>query len=213
VPESLATDTDLHHSSPVASADAEVPAVDHDSSALPGMAGVTPLTLFLVFAEISLSSFGGAIAWARRILVERRGWLSDREFAELLGLCQAIPGPSLVNLSIHLGTRQCGALGAAAAASGLILSPLVVLLPLAVVYAQGADLGIVRDALRGVAAAAAGVLVATGLRLTWNYRRRPLALGIAALAFLAVGGLHWPLLAVLAVLAPPSIALAWRHAL
>src|SRR5215210_1355807 len=117
---------------------------------VPGPPDMTVAALFLVFMEISLSAFGGAIAWARRILVERRHWLTDREFAELLGLCQAIPGPSLVNLSIHLGTRQCGALGALAAASGLVLAPLVVLLPLVVVYAQGADLGIVRDALRGV---------------------------------------------------------------
>ncbi|HLH23509.1 MAG TPA: chromate transporter [Chloroflexota bacterium] len=188
------------------------PADSHDAQDLPIKApGVTVLSLFLVFAEISLSSFGGAIAWARIVLVERRGWLSERQFAELLGLCQSVPGPSLVNLAIYLGTRHHGALGAIAAAGGFLLPPLVVLLPLGILYQQGAQLEIVRLALHGVAAAAAGMLLATGLRMAQAYRHEPLALLVALLALLGVGLLRWPLLAVLALLAPASIYLAWRR--
>ncbi|HEY7068368.1 MAG TPA: chromate transporter [Chloroflexota bacterium] len=172
---------------------------------------VSVLALFLVWSEISLSSFGGAIAWARIILVERRGWLGDRQFAELLGLCQSVPGPSLVNMAIYLGTRQAGVLGAVAGASGFLFAPLVVLLPLAVLYQHGAQLDVVRQALHGVAAAAAGLLFASGLKMAQTYRREPAALAIAALALVAVGALHWPLLAVLVALAPVSIALAWRR--
>jgi chromate transporter len=178
---------------------------------LPGGRDVSILALFLVFTEISMSSFGGAIAWARRILVDRRGWLTEREFAELFGLCQTVPGPSIVNLAIYLGTRHHGVVGAIAAASGFLLPPLVVLLPLGILYGQAAHFDAVRAGLHGVAAAAAGMLLATGLKMAQPYRRQPEALVIAALAFLAVGWLHWPLLLVLAVLAPCSIALAWRR--
>jgi chromate transporter len=178
----------------------------------PGSPNITVLALFLVFAEISLSSFGGAIAWARRILVERRGWLSDREFAELLGLCQAIPGPSLVNLSIYLGTRHHGVLGAVAACSGFLFPPLAVLLPLGLLYEQGAQLEIVRTALHGVAAAASGLLLASGIKMALPYRREPWTVLIGGLAFVGVGVLHWPLIVVLLVLAPFSITLAWRSA-
>jgi chromate transporter len=173
--------------------------------------GVTVLALFLVFAEISLSSFGGAIVWARIVLVERRGWLGERQFAELLGLCQSVPGPSLVNLAIYLGTRHHGVVGAIAAASGFLLPPLVVLLPLGILYQQGAQLEVVRLALHGVAAAAAGMLLATGLKMAQSYRREPIALVMAALALVGVGVLRWPLLAVLVLLAPVSIYLAWRR--
>jgi chromate transporter len=169
------------------------------------------LALFLVFAEISLSSFGGAIVWARIVLVERRGWLGERQFAELLGLCQSVPGPSLVNLAIYLGTRHHGVVGAIAAASGFLLPPLVVLLPLGILYQQGAQLEVVRLALHGVAAAAAGMLLATGLKMAQSYRREPIALVMAALALVGVGVLRWPLLAVLVLLAPVSIYLAWRR--
>jgi chromate transporter len=164
--------------------------------------------LYLAFAEIALSSFGGAVAWARRILVERRGWLSEREFA----LCQAIPGPSLVNLSIYLGTRWHGIPGAIAAASGLIFTPLVVLLPLGILYAQGSELEVVRTALRGVAAVASGFLLASGLKMALVYRREPWAIAIGGIALVAVGVLRLPLLAVLLVLAPISITIAWRRA-
>jgi chromate transporter len=190
-----------------------VPATgSHDASDLPLNApDVTVLALFLVFAEISLSSFGGAIAWARIVLVERRGWLGERQFAELLGLCQSVPGPSLVNLAIYLGTRHHGGLGAVAAASGFLLPPLVVLLPLGILYQQGAQLEIVRLALHGVAAAAAGMLLATGLKMAQSYWREPVALAMAGLALVGVGVLRWPLLAVLVLLAPASIYLAWRR--
>src|SRR3954462_6942397 len=144
----------------------------HDATDLPLNApDVTVLALFLVFAEISLSSFGGAIAWARIVLVERRGWLGERQFAELLGLCQSVPGPSLVNMAIYLGTRHHGVPGAVAAASGFLLPPLVILLPLGILYEQGAQLEIVRLALHGVAAAAAGMLLATGLKMVQPYWR------------------------------------------
>src|SRR4051812_50177220 len=84
---------------------------------------VTLAALFLAFVEIALSSFGGALAWARRVLVERRGWLGAREFGEMLGLCQALPGPNVVNLSIFLGTRYHGLAGAPVAFGGVILGP------------------------------------------------------------------------------------------
>ena len=173
----------------------------------------TIAALFLVFAEISLTSFGGAVAWARRILVERRGWLTERQFAELLGLSQAIPGPNIVNLAIYLGTRQRGAAGALAACLGFLLPPLVVLVPLGLLYHYGGQLDLVRSALRGVAVAAAGLLLASGLKMALPFRREPWALLMGGLAFLAVGWLHWPLLAVLLALAPCSIALAWRRVL
>ncbi|SRR5581483_269160 len=172
---------------------------------------ITLWALFLAFAEIALSSFGGAVAWSRHVLVVRRRWLTEREFAELFGLCQALPGPNVVNLSIHFGTRHHGAAGAAVAFAGFLLVPLIVVLPLVMLYSYGGHLETVRTALRGVAAAASGLLLATGIKLALPYRRDPAALLVAAAAFVGVGLLHWPLLAVLGALAPCSIFLAWRR--
>ena len=93
---------------------------------LPSAPTVSVGALFLTFAEISLSSFGGALAWARRILVERRQWLSDRQFAEA-GF-RAVPGaivrrgayvapgavlmPSFTNTGAYVGENSMIASGA-----------------------------------------------------------------------------------------------------
>lgn len=64
---------------------------------------VSRLALFLTFSRISLSSFGGAIFWARRELVERRCWLTEREFVDEFALGQLLPGPNVLNLTVMVG--------------------------------------------------------------------------------------------------------------
>jgi chromate transporter len=171
---------------------------------------VSLAALFVGFMEIALSGFGGVLAWAHRSLVEKRGWLSEHEFAEVLGLCQAVPGGNIVNLSIVVGTRFRGLPGALAALLGLFSVPFVLVLGLAALYAAGGEVPALRAALRGIAAAAAGLVVATGLKMVWAYRDRPWALALAGLALGAVGLLRWPLLPVLLALGPIGIVLAWR---
>jgi chromate transporter len=171
---------------------------------------VTRRDLFLAFLEIGLSGFGGVLPWARRILVERRRWLSDREFIEVLSLGQALPGPNIINASIVIGARMHGAVGSIIAFSGLLLAPLVIVLMLGVLYDAYGHLEAIRRIFSGVAAAAAGLVLATGIKLALQLPRTWKILTMAALAFLAVGLLRLPLFGVLAVLAPISVALAWN---
>src|SRR4051812_45526282 len=84
--------------------------------------------LFGGFLECALSGFGGVLAWAHRVLVERRKWLSDQEFAELLGLAQILPGGTIINVAVFLGLRFHGLRGVFVALGGLILVPLCILL-------------------------------------------------------------------------------------
>ena len=86
-----------------------------DASALARRGRVTPtrLGLFLTFARIGICGFGGVGPWARRIIVEDCGWLDEREYAEVLGLCQVLPGPNVGNVAVCIGDRFHGALGSA----------------------------------------------------------------------------------------------------
>ena len=179
---------------------------------LPPRADPAPVSLrilFFAFAEITLSSFGGAMAWAYRILVEKRRWLADREFAELWSLAQALPGPNIVNLAVFIGLRHHGALGVVVAFVALVLVPLAVVLPLAALYGYVGQIEAVRAVLRGVAVVGAGMLLSLGVKMLLPLRHQPWAVGVAALAFVGVGLLRWPLIVVLAVLLPCSVALAW----
>jgi chromate transporter len=169
----------------------------------------TRRSLFLSFLAVGLQGFGGVLPFARRMLVDQRRWLDDREFTEVLSLSQFLPGPNIVNVSIIVGNRFRGPLGSLAATLGLMLMPFVIVLALATLYARFADLAAVRGATNGVSAAATGLIIATGLKMARALKGVPWQIVMCALAFIAIALLRLPLLWVLAVLAPISIAIAW----
>ncbi|MCA1647789.1 MAG: chromate transporter [Chloroflexi bacterium] len=167
--------------------------------------------LFTAFLEMALSGFGGVLAWAHRSLVERRGWLSEREFAAVLGLCQVLPGGNIINVAVFVGARFQGLRGVAATLTGLLLAPFVLVLVLNAWVANPAVGDVTRPALHGAAPVVAGLVLATAIKMARPYRGIPRAWGVAGLTLLAVGLLQLPLIPSLAVLGPISIALAWRR--
>ena len=97
--------------------------------------GVGLAELFTGFLSLGLMSFGGALPFARRTIVEERKWLSADEFTDLLGLCQFLPGGNVINLSVAVGMRFRGVAGAFAGILGLI-APTLVVVALGVLYAK-----------------------------------------------------------------------------
>jgi len=182
------------------------------SSAPQPSAPAPTLTQILVsFSLISLYGFGGVLAWSRRMMVEERRWMTPEEFNDAYSLCQFLPGPNIVNLSVVFGSRVRGATGAAMALAGLLLPPVVIVTVLGVLYASYGEVAAIGQALAAVAAAAAGLLIATVGKMAAPLMRdwRNPGLAVAAAAFVAVGPLGWPLPWVFMVLAPLSVALAW----
>ncbi len=175
-------------------------------------AGAPPtcLALFTGFLNLGLIGFGGVLPLARHMLVERKKWLSPDHFTEMLGLCQFLPGGNIINLSVAVGLEFRGVAGALAALLGLIAGPTAVVVALGVIYDQMRDDPYVRHFFGGLAAAAAGLLIATGWKMLSPLWRRPVALGVVALCVLAIAVLRLPLLPSMAVLAPLSIvAVRW----
>ncbi|MEO7854567.1 MAG: chromate transporter, partial [Rubrivivax sp.] len=126
--------------------------------------------IFRVFNWLALQGFGGVLAVAQRELVERQRWLTRRQFLELLAISQVLPGPNIVNLALTVGDRFLGWRGAAAALGGLMLAPLLIVIGLAMLYGQWRHLPMVAGALRGMGAVAAGLIIATGLKLVGSLR-------------------------------------------
>jgi chromate transporter len=172
---------------------------------------VTALALFLTFSRITLSSFGGALFWTRRTLVDRQHWLTDREFIELLTLGQLLPGANVLNLAVMVGYRFARWPGASAAAAGFVGGPCLVVIGMGILYQQYGALPQVQRALAGMSIVAAGLLLATVIKFAMVLPRhwRPWLFGI--LAFTGVGIMRWPLLWVMGVLAPLAVALAWKE--
>jgi chromate transporter len=171
---------------------------------------VSLAALFAGFLKVSLCGIGGGggLVWSRRIAVDQRQWITEQEFGDIVSLCQFMPGPNIVGIAVCIGARTRGAVGTIAATSGFLVIPWGIGLSLGLLYLRYAHLTVLRNILGGVAPAAAGLLIATGIRLLMPHRGRPAALLFAALAFglMAFGKL--PLLVVLFSLVPLSIAVA-----
>jgi chromate transporter len=171
----------------------------------------TTREIFFTFFRITMLAFGGAIAWVHRGLVVERKWLTEREFAETLALCQFLPGPNITNFAVVVGMRFRGVAGAVAAIAALIVPPMFFLIAIGVIYERIAGVAAVRGALNGLSAAAAGLFIVLLVNLLRSLVRSHPAvnLPIAAASFAAVlsGVLSIPV--ALVTLGPVSIAAAW----
>ncbi|WP_326533885.1 chromate transporter [Pseudorhodoferax sp.] len=171
--------------------------------------------LFLSFTWLALQGFGGVLAVVQRELVEKKRWMSRDEFVEEWAVAQIMPGPNVVNLSMMVGARYFGLPGALAALAGMLLAPLVVVLALALAYTRFASDPHMAGALRGMGAVAAGLIIATGIKLVPALRTNVLGRGLCAafglLCFAGIALLRWPLATVLFGLGAVACMLAWRR--
>lgn len=170
--------------------------------------------LFWSFTWLALQGFGGVLAVVQRELVEKKRWMTNDEFVEDWAVAQIMPGPNVVNLSIMIGERYFGWRGAVAALAGMLTFPLILVLLLAVVYAQFASQPAVAGALRGMGAVAAGLIAGMGLKLSSTLRKHPLGLavcvGLVALTVIAMAVLRWPLFWTLPSVGLLACVLTWR---
>jgi chromate transporter len=185
---------------------------------------IGPGEIFIAFSQLALSGFGGVLPFAYRALVEKRQWVDAREFASLLAIAQVMPGPTICNLSVMIGQRFAGFAGACAALAGMVLGPSCIVVALGIAWEHYGGLLAVRHALGGMSAVAIGLIAATGVKMgislfrppavepgdasCWSWRRL-VQYALCALAFAGVGVLRWPLVAVVAGLAPLAIAMYW----
>lgn len=176
--------------------------------------GITLGALFRCFLVIGITGFGGVLPVVVHEIVRKRAWLDAEEFTEILSICQVLPGPNIVNISVLFGTRVAGLAGGIVAVTGLLLLPVALVLALGTLYAGVSDVAQVQGAVRAVAAGAAGLLIAVTARLFWPQRRNPLVLVIGALVVLAVAWFRVPLVWVILVFGSLSLGLTYlrtRH--
>jgi len=166
--------------------------------------------IFLTFARIGASGFGGVNFWIRRVLIQEKRWITDEEYLEGLAIGQILPGPNVYNLSVMIGYRFGGLRGAFAAVAGLVGVPLAFMVALGLLYQRYANVPILERALTGMTAVAAGLLLANAVGIATALPKRVLPWVFLALAFVGTGVMRWPLLYVMGALAPFAMASAWK---
>ena len=171
--------------------------------------------LFVSFTLLALQGFGGVLAIVQREMVEKKRWMTPEEFIEDWAVAQIMPGPNVINLALMIGGRYFGLKGAMAALAGMLAVPLVIVLMLALLYAQFASNPGVTGALRGMGTVAAGLIVATGLRLVGALQKNVLGLRLCvllgSLCFVAVAWLRFPLVYILVGLGGLACTLAYNR--
>lgn len=156
----------------------------------------TPATrawqVFLIFLRLGLTSFGGPVAhlgYFRTEFVQRRGWLGERSYADLVALCQFLPGPASSQVGIAIGMSRAGQAGALAAWLGFTLPSALALLALA----QG--LALWGDALpAGLLQGLKVVAVAVVAQAVWGMGRSlcPDAPRLSLMGLACCAALFWP---------------------
>jgi chromate transporter len=167
-----------------------------------------PASLFGAFFRAGLMGFGGVLPMIRHVVVEERRWQTAAEFSELIALCQFLPGANVANFAVIFGARAAGPGGSLAALAGLMIAPVLLVLILVRLYDSYGGLPPVRHLVAGLSAGAAGLILATAVKIALPLRGSPRGMLIAAAAFAAFGLLRLPFLPSLCALACLSIGLA-----
>ena len=168
-------------------------------------------SIYRVFFWIGVFSFGGGLVpWMQREIVTTRGWMKNEDFVPGIALAQVLPGVNSTNLAVFIGQHLRGLPGVAVALSGMLTGPFFIMIAATAIYHQVLEIKPLQIAMTGVAAAAIGMILRTGIgavQLSIASGIVPIAIMLAT--FIAIGVLKWPLLWVVAIMTPLSIAAAW----
>ncbi|WP_341522296.1 chromate transporter [Pseudomonas sp. G.S.17] len=163
--------------------------------------------IFYNFALVGLCGFGGVLPWARRMMVDRRRWVSEQQFNELLSTGQFFPGPNIANVGIIYSRKLHGLRGASAAVIGLYLFPSIITVLAGFAYARWWDHDAVQQVFGAITPIATGLMLGVTLRMLRALPRTVAQYSAFALTFILMALLMLPLWAVLLICIPCSVAL------
>ena len=175
-----------------------------------GLAKVSLRELALTFNHIALASFGGGLsAWSREVLVVEKQWIGEAEFLSAMTMSRILPGANQVNIAVFAGSKMRGLPGAVAALLGLCLMPVVIIMVAAYFYFRFKEIPAVKGVLHGASAAAVALTLAMVIQTGRKCLTGLMPVLLFAGAFVLNGLVRWPLLVVLAILAPIALFWAW----
>jgi chromate transporter len=124
--------------------------------------------IFLSFLQVGTTGFGGGlavVAQLRALVLQKRRWFTEHEFAEGLALAQSLPGSMANNVAAYVGLRLRGWRGASVAVAGLILPSTLLMIVLAILYRHLRDLPDTEKLFHGLNAAVVALISVTAWRI------------------------------------------------
>lgn len=169
--------------------------------------------VFAYFLRLGCIAFGGPaahVALMRRELVQRKGWLSDEQFVDMLGVANLVPGPNSTEMTMHVGYHRAGWGALWLAGAGFIAPAVAIVLAFAWAYVRYGD----TPAGEGILVGVTPVVLAIIVQAIWGLRSaafRGAATGVVAAAVFAVVWLGAN--EAVALLGGGLAVLIWRHGL
>ncbi|MCG5233933.1 chromate transporter [Xanthobacter oligotrophicus] len=187
---------------------AKEPSVSPEAAA-PAASGSPPVSIFeifLTFLVIGATSFGGGVvAYLRNALVVSKGWLDDEQFMTALEISQALPGLNATNMSVIVGDRLRGPVGAIAGFLGMTLPGGLLVFALGVFYASNHGNPAMHSVLAGIGASSVGLLAAVTLQIGHKQLEHFTEIALVVITVVMVSFLHISLLAVLLTVLPLAL--------
>lgn len=150
--------------------------------------------LFSIFFRIGAFTFGGGYAMLPLIqnaVVDKKGWLSDKEFIDMLAIAQSMPGPIALNTAIFVGNKHKGVKGSIFTSLGIILPSFITILLIVIIFTQFRDNSAVEAVFKGIRPAVVALIFAPLLRMGKNAGITWGSLWIPIVVALIVGLLHF----------------------
>ncbi len=126
------------------------------------------LSLFLTMLKIGLFTFGGGyamIAIFEREFVEKKKWLTNEEFLDIIGIAESTPGPIAINSSTYIGYKQAGVLGSVFATLGVVIPSFVIILIISLFFDKFLSLEYVNYAFHGIQACVSFLILNAGIKM------------------------------------------------
>ena len=125
------------------------------------------LLLFIEFFKVGLFCFGGAFGMIPLIeeTVVSRGWLTETEFYNFIGVCESTPGPISVNMATYIGSTQGGLLGSIIATLGVVTPSFLIILLIAAILKNFTENRFFKAFLKGVKPVVIALIIGTGVIL------------------------------------------------
>lgn len=151
--------------------------------------------LFLTWLKIGFTSFGGGATTQYLIQEEfiyKNKWITDEEYADIIGMCQITPGMNIIAYTILIGRKLAGGIGIFVSLVGLILPSAAITIALTMIYTSISKLSKVHSALHAVFAAIFGIALATNWRnvqpiIIKNYKRGRIIFGVTIAIMIGSG--------------------------
>lgn len=124
--------------------------------------------LFLTFFKIGLFTFGGGYAMIpliRAEVIEKKKWISDDEFTNIIAIAESTPGPIAINSATYIGTKTAGFFGALMATLGVVLPSFTIIYVISLFFDQFLGLEVVANAFKGIQVAVGFLILSAGVKM------------------------------------------------